>query len=441
MKLVLYTEIMKFLKKTVTFLFFCVALFAIRAEKTIPNSKIRDYRNCTVTGTADHRNAEYKPGEEMVFTFRVFNNGRPSGGRLKVIRSGDDGKTKTDIREVKNGKPCVIRTSLDQPGFVMVKAILLDSNGKPARYRTRRDIQYGLGAGVKADTLKQGVPEPANFDAYWAKEKKKLSAVPLKVLKRQLLKETAVSNIYDVKIACAGNRPVSGYLSIPQKAKTASLPLYIHYDGYSVRSAQIVESSDAINFFVNAHGIENNRNKAYYRKLVRGELRSYGFRKEDNLKPETCYFNNMILRDLRALEYARTLPEWNGKDIRIFGGSQGAFQAIAVAGLSKGITSCDIRIPWFCDLGGVKIGRIRGWRPDYAPGLDYFDTVNFAKRVKCSVNITAAGLSDWVCPPSGVWVLYNNLRGPAKMITEQGHDHRLYPGYNSRSVAKTTYSK
>lgn len=38
-----------------------------------------------------------------------------------------------------------------------------------------------------------------------------------------------------------------------------------------------------------------------------------------------------------------------------------------------------------CDLGGVNIGRISGWRPNYRPGLGYFDTVNFAGRVKAPV--------------------------------------------------------
>ena len=254
------------------------------------------------------------------------------------------------------------------------------------------------------------------------------------------MKETAISTVYDVKVACAGKRPVSGYLSIPKGAKPGSLPLRIYFDGYAVHSAQVRESPKAICFFVNAHGIENNREAAYYTALARGELRGYGFRNEENQKPESCYFNNMILRDLRALEYARSLPEWNRKEVYLIGGSQGAFQTMAVAGLSEGITSCDINIPWFCDLGGVKIGRVRGWRPEYAPGLGYFDTVNFARRVKCPVKITA-GLSDWVCPPSGVWVLYNNLPGPAELTMLQGLDHAVYPGYNRAKAARTSYRK
>ncbi len=406
----------------------------------VVEAAIADYSQYQVTGTANRADAAYRPGEEMVFSFRILRQGREIPGRLRIVRSSDDGRTETFEREVKAGQPCEVRASLNQPGFVMVKAMLLDPSGMPARRNNGRNVQYGLAGGVGAETLKQGVPEPADFDAYWSRAKEQLAAVPLRELERKVLKETAVSTIYDVKVACAGNRPVSGYLSIPKGAKPGSLPLRIYFDGYSVRSAQVRESPKAICFFVNAHGIENNRDAAYYKALEQGELQHYGFRDEENQKPESCYFNNMILRDLRALEYARSLPEWNRKEIYLIGGSQGAFQTVAVAGLSEGITSCDISIPWFCDLGGVKIGRVRGWRPEYAPGLGYFDTVNFARRVKCPVKITA-GLSDWVCPPSGVWVLYNNLPGPAELTMLQGLDHAVYPGYNRAKAARTTHRK
>ncbi len=406
----------------------------------VVEAAIADYSQYQVTGTANRADAAYRPGEEMVFSFRILRQGREIPGRLRIVRSSDDGRTETFEREVKAGQPCEVRASLNQPGFVMVKAMLLDPSGMPAWRNNGRNVQYGLAGGVGAETLKQGVPEPADFDAYWSRAKEQLAAVPLRELERKVLKETAVSTIYDVKVACAGNRPVSGYLSIPKGAKPGSLPLRIYFDGYSVRSAQVRESPKAICFFVNAHGIENNRDAAYYKALEQGELQHYGFRDEENQKPESCYFNNMILRDLRALEYARSLPEWNRKEIYLIGGSQGAFQTVAVAGLSEGITSCDISIPWFCDLGGVKIGRVRGWRPEYAPGLGYFDTVNFARRVKCPVKITA-GLSDWVCPPSGVWVLYNNLPGPAELTMLQGLDHAVYPGYNRAKAARTTQRK
>ena len=112
-----------------------------------------------------------------------------------------------------------------------------------------------------------------------------------------------------------------------------------------------------------------------------------------------------------------------------------------MAALSDGGTGCFIRVPWFCDLGGIALGRVEStFRPQPAPGLAYFDTVNFAKRVRAPVEIEA-GLTDWVCPPSGVWVLYNNLNCPAKLTMFQGLDHGGYPAYDQRTTPKTVYRK
>ncbi|MDA6840461.1 hypothetical protein OSL57_27470, partial [Escherichia coli] len=76
--------------------------------------------------------------------------------------------------------------------------------------------------------------------------------------------------------------PTVGYLSIPREAAAKSLPIDIRFDGYAVHAIRPVERRDAIVFFVNAHGIENNRESEYYRQLADKELYAYGFREEEN---------------------------------------------------------------------------------------------------------------------------------------------------------------
>ena len=134
----------------------------------------------------------------------------------------------------------------------------------------------------------------------------------------------------------------------------------------------------------------------------------------------------MILRVLRAIEFLKAQPEWNGKDLRAAGGSQGGFQALAAAALDKDVTQCAANVPWCCDLGGITLGRLRGWRPDYADGLGYYDAANMAKRIKCETKIVG-GLGDYVCPPSGVCVLYNNINAPKQLDLVQGKTHGYTP--------------
>lgn len=420
----------------------CAGTFMVDSLSIREESAGKNYEKYTVSGWTDREKPHYKPGEPMHFYFRLLDDKKPVAGKVRVVIGADDGRNQTYDTAVSAAEPLHIATSLSIPGFVMVRVQLLGDDGKVVSRRnaggSMRPIQWGLAAGVEPERLVQGVPEPADFDAFWTRQKQELAAVPLRVLEKKPVRSNGACNVYDVKLSCAGPRPVSGYLSIPKNAKPGSLPAELRFDGYSVQGAKIVESPRAIVFFVNPHGIENGREAAYYDALRKGELSGYGFRNSENLKPETVYFRFMILRGVRAAEFLKSLPEWDGKNLKVIGGSQGAFQATAVCGLIDGATECHLAIPWFCDLGGIAKGRVRGWRPDLQPGLGYYDTVNFASRVKCPVRIDA-GLSDWVCPPSGVWILYNNLKVPSKSMTmRQGFDHAVYHGFDRNAVPRYT---
>lgn len=55
--------------------------------------------------------------------------------------------------------------------------------------------------------------------------------------------------------------------------------------------------------------------------------------------------------------------------------------------------------------------------PAYTEALEYYDTVNFAKRITCPVFIESAGLGDYVATPAGIASFYNNLTAcPQKRI-------------------------
>ena len=149
-----------------------------------------------------------------------------------------------------------------------------------------------------------------------------------------------------------------------------------------------------------------------------GKLRGYAFSVEENSKPETAYFNGMMLRVMRSLEFVKSRPEWDGKTLAVSGGSQGGLQCLSAAGLDSDVTECTAHKPWCCDLGGIRLNRLRGWRPDFTDALGYYDPVNMAKRIHCKTSITS-GLGDYVCPPSGESVLYNNHQG--------AEDDRIHP--------------
>lgn len=84
----------------------------------------------------------------------------------------------------------------------------------------------------------------------------------------------------------------------------------------------------------------------------------------------------MYLRELRALEYVKSLPAWNGTDLGATGGSQGGMQSLAV-GLDPDVTYCYAWSPWCCNFGGREQGKIVGNRyVKNTPALGYFYPIN-----------------------------------------------------------------
>ena len=409
---------------------------------TVKEVVLLDGNKASLTGTLDREQALFAPGEEMAFNLVAdFQGQEPSNDYfITWERTGDDGVK--DSGKAKVGpEPLVIKTSLDRPGFVRILAYLVDKNGKRVTKKVMRrgkeaqeNLFFDGGAGVDIDKL-QGVPEPTDFDAFWAKQKARLAAVPMNArLDEQPSKDPKVK-IYAVSIDCAGPRPVTGYLTVPADAKEKSLPVGASFHGYgtSIQRAPSGGSSSSINFSVNAHGYDLGQSDDYYKAFfesIKSNGQSYAFDPVQNADPETAYFNGMALRVMRALEYLKSRPEWDGKNLYVSGGSQGGLQTVWAAGLDADVVKASPGIPWCCDLGGVTLGRITaGWRLPYVEALNYYDPINHAKRIptSCYVDITRAGLGDYTCPPSGVAILYNNIRGPKRINWVQGSTHGYVP--------------
>ncbi len=385
--------------------------------------------------STDKEPVSYLPGETMTFRVQLVEDGEPIGGKtLKWFRTGDDQKTAEGTEVSSADQPLEITSSIDKPGFVRLRIVVFNEDGSPLKDAQGKVVSFDGGAGVEPTKL-EGYPEPPDFDAFWKTQKARLAEVPLKAYLTEVDSKRSSFQAFDVKVDCAGNKPVSGYLCLPKDAKAKSLPASVSFRGYGVTGADQVCRDGMISLQINAHGIENGRPSEYYETLKKGALRGYAFDETENDKPETAYFNGMMLRVMRALDFVKSRPEWDGKTLVVTGGSQGGLQCLTAAGLDGDVTGCQAYKPWCCDLGGINLGRLRGWRPEFTEALGYYDPVNMAKRIRCETFI-CAGLGDYVCPPSGISVLYNNIKAPKTVEYIQGATH----GYNPPNPTKQILS-
>src|SRR5262249_19106810 len=146
------------------------------------------------------------------------------------------------------------------------------------------------------------------------------------------------------------------------------------------------------------------------------------YRSVGNTDRETSYFLNMYLRDSRVLDYLLTRPDWDGQTIVLMGGSMGGQQSLALAGLRPDqISAVLVCVPAGADTNGDLHGRKAGFPnwPSDNPGVMktalYFDTVNFASRIKAPV-LAGLGFIDTTSPPAGVFAMINQVPGAVEAL-------------------------
>lgn len=134
---------------------------------------VKDFSKFTVAGATDREEALYRENEPMKFRFQALNDGKPVEARLRLVRAGDDGKEESRIIEVAPDRPLEYVTSLDRPGYVMVRAMLLDENGEPVRRVPRpgagaRPVQYGLAGRSRSGETSAGSAGTGGFRCFLA---------------------------------------------------------------------------------------------------------------------------------------------------------------------------------------------------------------------------------------------------------------------------------
>lgn len=430
-------------------------------------------------GTTDKCAIEYKVGEKVTFTVAPMEVGKLAKGDwfLNWKRTGDDGVVENGKAPFDGKTAFTYSTKIGKPGFVRLFAIVVDKDGKEYHQKytgdtttpegrkamnefekARKRVYFDGGAGAELGKLATH-EEPKDFDAFWARQFKRLDLVPVKGERILVPNPSPYAKRYAVEIRCAGLRPVTGYLTIPNgAAEGKKYPARLETHGYSgdrcVHTAPgWWPSKDEIVLNINAHGLKLTEFGATEAdtKALRWEIRShdqsYAFDPQQNENPEVAYFNGMVLRVKRALQYLKTVEGWNGKDLIARGGSQGGLQTIWAAACGEGVTRAESDVTWCCDM--YTSGKLRKdaalnlatdwWYVPWTESMGYYDAANFAKRIPktCFTFITRAGLGDYICPPMGLAKLWNNIPGNKKIVWVQGSEHGYVPPeYEGRDIVR-----
>lgn len=387
------------------------------------NHRVRFVLPYSLSVVTDRADARYESAEPIGFDVEVLKYGQPANSGLVKYTMSKDGLNEMFVgRKNVEGKTIQLHGLLPEPGILRCTVTLSPGDGQ--------SIRAVAAAAVSPEMIGQSLPVPEDFDEFWTLQKQRLASVPATTELNEVDSAEGSIEAFDLKVACLGPTPVSGYFARPKGAKPKSLPAMMWVHGAGVRSSNLKNAlkgakQGMLSLDINAHGIPNGRPTAFYRELSSGRLKNY--RHDGRDSRETSYFLGMYLRLMRAMEFLTAQPEWDGKILIVRGHSQGGGQSLVAAGLDPRVTCIAVGVPAMCDHSGRVLNRINGWpklvptnhagNPDPAvlEASRYFDAVNFASRTKAEA-ILSIGFIDAVCPPTTNFAAYNQLQGNKRTV-------------------------
>lgn len=306
-----------------------------------------------------------------------------------------------------------------------------------AHLRDNKKVDTGVGFAVAPEELRPGYQEPADYCQFWQDELRKMRSVKPEVTLSEVdpgEKYAEKYVCYSLEISMHEGWPARGYLAMPRDAAKKSLPIVMYFHGAGVNKKACrstvktalwyaSQGGGCIALDINAHGMLNDQPQEYYDDLAKGVLKEY--RTAPITTREAFYYKDMMLRDVRALDYLCTLKEWDGERVLVTGSSQGGMQSCCVAALDSRVKKIVAIVPGFSDMGAAYAeGRETGWTrtyrnvakyPNAKDVVPYFDTCNALHHTDADLWMEV-GFIDQTCNAEGMLAAFNGAAMKNKQI-------------------------
>ncbi len=384
----------------------------------------------------DHTDWTYKTGEPVKFTITVLQNGNVVKNAVVTYETGPEKMEpqKKDSLVLPAGTLVVDAGTMKEPGFLRCVAVA-QVNGKTYR---------GLAtAAFNPLQIEPAIAVPADFSSFWNKAKTDLAKIPLDA-RMTLMPErcTEKVNVYHVNLQnyLPGVR-LYGILCMPKKE--GKYPAILHVPGAGARpyAGDIANAEKGfITFQIGIHGIPVNMDVSVYNNLMSGGLAGYwNYNLDDK---DRYYYKRVYLGCVRANDFLVSLPQYDGMNLGVTGGSQGGALSIVTAALDPRVKYWAAFYPALSDLTGYLKGRAGGWphlfdknnaafnqTKEKIQTAGYYDVVNFARQLKAP-GFFSMGYNDEVCPPTSMFAAYNAITSPKELLLALDTGHWTYPEQN-----------
>lgn len=383
----------------------------------------------------DHADWLYQTGENAKVEVSFCKYGIPRDGELKYSIGNDMLlPDKHGSVKLKNGRAVINMGTKKTPGFRDMKlSVSLDG----------KTYEHHIKVGFSVDKINPYTQEPQDFRSFWQKNVEELKQVPMSYTK-ELYKDYCTDKIdcYLVKLQIDKmGHSMYGFLFYPKNAQPGKHPVVLCPPGAGIKTIKdpmrnkYYAENGFVRFEVEIHGLDPRISSETFGEISRAfNDRNGGYLANGLENKDIYYMKHVYVGLVRCIDFLTSLPEWDGKNVAVQGGSQGGALAIIAAGLDSRVTQCVANHPALSDMAGYAAKGGTGGYPhfcrqpqilsnkDCLNTLAYFDVVNFARYVKAPTYLTW-GYNDVTCPPTTSYAVWNTLKCTKESLLTPINEH------------------
>lgn len=382
----------------------------------------------------DHADWLYKTGEKANIEIQFYKYGIPRNGEVTYTVGNDllGTDTKGSVT-LKNGRAKINIGTKKTPGFRdVVLTMKLDG----------QSYTHHVKVGFSPEKIQPFTQEPKDFNTFWQGNLDELAKLPLTYTK-EIAKEYCTDKVdcYLVKIPVSRRKQcVYGYLFYPKNAQPGKHPVVLCPPGAGIKTIKeplrhkYYAENGFIRLEIEIHGLDPRLPKETFDDISRAfNSDPTGYLENGIDNRDRYYMKHVYLALVRCIDLLTSLPEWDGRNVAVQGGSQGGALALVAAGLDKRVNLCVVNHPALSDMAGyTEKGRTGGYphfnrmtglyTPDNISTMAYYDVVNFARKVKATTYMTW-GYNDNTCPPTTSYAVWNTLNCEKESLITPINEH------------------
>lgn len=382
----------------------------------------------------DHADWLYKTGEKANIEIQFYKYGIPRNGEVTYTVGNDLLGTDTKgTVTLKNGRAKINIGTKKTPGFRdVVLTMKLDG----------QSYTHHVKVGFSPEKIQPFTQEPKDFNTFWQGNLDELAKIPLSYTK-EIAEEYCTDKVdcYLVKIPVSRRKQcVYGYLFYPKNAQPGKHPVVLCPPGAGIKTIKeplrhkYYAENGFIRLEIEIHGLDPRLPKETFDDISRAfNSDPTGYLENGIDNRDRYYMKHVYLALVRCIDLLTSLPEWDGRNVAVQGGSQGGALALVAAGLDKRVNLCVVNHPALSDMAGyTEKGRTGGYphfnrmtglyTPSNISTMAYYDVVNFARKVKATTYMTW-GYNDNTCPPTTSYAVWNTLNCEKESLITPINEH------------------